>query len=94
MLCVPACVCSQIVHQAVHPTRHAGAAARCQGDGERRPDQRHPEDDLRVQPGGGCHRCGHDAEPGRNTSRSSYSFHTFSTFMHLYVCTCEVSSAI
>lgn len=50
------CRRSQAVHQAVCAAHHAGAASRGQGDGERRPDQCHSEDDLRVQPGGGGHR--------------------------------------
>lgn len=58
-------VCSQELHEAVRAPGHAGASARGEGDGERRPYQCHPENDLRVQSGGGCYRCEHDAESGR-----------------------------
>lgn len=67
------CRYSQAVHPAVHPAHHAGATARGEGDGERRPDERHSENDMRVQPGGGRHRRRHDPEPGRNTALT----HTF-----------------
>ena len=70
-VCVLACVCvvcSQAVHQAVHPSDHAGAAACGERDRERWPDQRHSKDDLRVQPGGGRHCCGHDPKPGIYTT--------------------------
>lgn len=63
------CACSKAVHQAAHPTRHATAAPRGQGDGERRFDQRHSEDDLRVQRRSCRHCRRHDTEPGRGHSR-------------------------